>query len=84
MDDGMEEGEGESSSPPKGFGGHAAHDVHDIKDEIFFKLVEMGHEEVASNPDLRDHLDAHFNRLPPRLLWFDLGFCFVFLEFLVF
>ncbi|XP_039117118.1 serine/threonine-protein kinase STY46-like [Dioscorea cayenensis subsp. rotundata] len=65
MDDGMEEGEGESSSPPKGFGGHAAHDVHDIKDEIFFKLVEMGHEEVASNPDLRDHLDAHFNRLPP-------------------
>ncbi|KAH7674504.1 hypothetical protein IHE45_08G077900 [Dioscorea alata] len=25
----------------------------------------MGHEEVASNPDLRDHLDAHFNRLPP-------------------
>ncbi|KAH7672003.1 hypothetical protein IHE45_09G025300 [Dioscorea alata] len=53
----------DEQSPPKGFGGHATHDVHDIKDEIFFKLVEMGHEEVASNPNLRHHLDTHFNRL---------------------
>ncbi|KAJ0973333.1 hypothetical protein J5N97_021292 [Dioscorea zingiberensis] len=57
----MEEEVGESSSPPKGFGGIGG---HEIADEIFLKLLEIGNDEVVSQPDLREQLDIHFSRLP--------------------
>ncbi|KAM3711535.1 hypothetical protein ACB098_01G116900 [Castanea mollissima] len=53
------EGVGESSSPPRSFGGN------DVRNDVYNRLVENGHEEAVSNPDFRDLLDAHFNRLPP-------------------
>ncbi|XP_022993860.1 serine/threonine-protein kinase STY8-like isoform X1 [Cucurbita maxima] len=57
------EGVGESSSPPRSFGGFCA--VHDVRNDVYTRLVERGHEEAVSNPQFRENLDAHFNRLPP-------------------
>lgn len=54
------EGVGESSSPPRSFG------AYDLRNDVYNRLVENGHEEAVSNPEFRDLLDAHFNRLPPR------------------
>ncbi|XP_022141400.1 serine/threonine-protein kinase STY8-like [Momordica charantia] len=57
------EGVGESSSPPRTFGAFCA--VHDVRNDVYTRLVESGHEEAVSNPEFRENLDAHFNRLPP-------------------
>ena len=54
------EGVGESSSPPRSFG------AYDLRNDVYNRLVENGHEEAVSNPEFRDLLDAHFSRLPPR------------------
>ncbi|KAJ7974080.1 putative Protein kinase [Quillaja saponaria] len=56
------EGVGESSSPPRSFSGFCNFDV---RNDVFNRLVESGHEEAVSNPEFREQLDAHFNRLPP-------------------
>ncbi|XP_050268583.1 serine/threonine-protein kinase STY46-like isoform X1 [Quercus robur] len=53
------EGVGESSSPPRSFG------AYDLRNDVYNRLVENGHEEAVSNPEFRDLLDAHFSRLPP-------------------
>lgn len=58
------EGTGESSSPPPFFAGGFS--GYDVRNDVYNRLVESQHEEVVSNPDYRDLLDAHFNRLPPR------------------
>ncbi|KAJ4822911.1 hypothetical protein Tsubulata_025923 [Turnera subulata] len=56
------EGVGESSSPPRSFGSFSNYDV---RNDVFNRLVESGHQEAVSNPELfREHLGAHFNRLP--------------------
>ncbi|XP_072950567.1 serine/threonine-protein kinase STY46-like isoform X1 [Typha angustifolia] len=59
----IEEGVGESSSPPRGVSS-----LGNIKNEVFERLVEDGNEEAVSNPDFREQLDAHFTRLPPSYL----------------
>ena len=59
----LTEGVGESSSPPRTFG---SFNSYDVRNDVFNRLVETGHEEAISNPDFRDHLDSHFNRLPAR------------------
>lgn len=61
------EGVGESSSPPRSFGGGAAVGVlYEIRNDVYNRLMEIGNEEAVSNPDFREILDSHFNRLPPR------------------
>ncbi|XP_040995882.1 serine/threonine-protein kinase STY46-like isoform X2 [Juglans microcarpa x Juglans regia] len=55
------EGMGESSSPPRSFGGGGGYEV---RNDVYNRLVESGHEEVVSNPKFRELLDAHFSRLP--------------------
>ncbi|PON76255.1 Serine/threonine protein kinase [Parasponia andersonii] len=55
------EGVGESSSPPRSLGSFSNYDV---RNDVFNRLVENGHDEAISNPEFRDQLDAHFNRLP--------------------
>ncbi|OMO53978.1 hypothetical protein CCACVL1_28165 [Corchorus capsularis] len=57
----LTEGVGESSSPPRSFG---SFNSYDVRNDVFNRLVETGHEEAISNPDFRDRLDSHFNRLP--------------------
>lgn len=59
-DESIEEGVGESSSPPRVAG------LSDIKGEIYNRLVEIKHVEAVSNPDFKEQLEAHFNRLPMR------------------
>ncbi|CAL5029148.1 unnamed protein product [Urochloa decumbens] len=69
MDDGIEEGVGESSWPPAaaaaadsggGGGGYT-----DIRKEIFDRLMAKGIEEVVSDPPaFREQLHRHFERLP--------------------
>lgn len=61
------EGMGESSSPPRSFGG-GGFSSYDVRNDVYKRLVESGHEEVVSNPNFRELLDAHFNRLPLRYL----------------
>ncbi|GLU07017.1 hypothetical protein SLE2022_239970 [Rubroshorea leprosula] len=53
---------GESSSPPRTFGNSS---ISDLKNDVYNRLVESGNEEALFNPDFRQQLDAHFNRLPP-------------------
>lgn len=53
------EGVGESCSPPRSFSNY------DVRNDVYNRLVENGHDEALSNPEFREHLDAHFNRLPP-------------------
>ncbi|KAJ4786516.1 hypothetical protein LUZ62_037762 [Rhynchospora pubera] len=59
----LEEGTGESS-PPANKGLHSAYLSHQIKNEIYTRLVESGNKEALSNPSLREELDDHFSRLP--------------------
>eukprot|EP00261_Vitis_vinifera_P031002 XP_019072245.1 PREDICTED: serine/threonine-protein kinase STY8 isoform X2 [Vitis vinifera] len=56
------EGVGESSSPPRSFG---CFGVYDVRNDVYNRLMESGNEEAVSNPEFREQLDAHFNRLPP-------------------
>ncbi|KAI0494477.1 hypothetical protein KFK09_024615 [Dendrobium nobile] len=58
----IEEGVGESSSPPRWLAGQDP--SYDIKNEIYTRLVECRNPEAIANPNLRDLLDAHFSRLP--------------------
>lgn len=58
---------GESSSPPRPYGGLS---LHDIKNDIYNKLIEDGNEDAISNPDFKRLLDAHFSRLPARCIPF--------------
>ncbi|KAK8580186.1 hypothetical protein V6N13_143311 [Hibiscus sabdariffa] len=57
----LTEGVGESSSPPRSFG---SFNNYDVRNDVFNRLLETGHEDAISNPDFRDRLDSHFNRLP--------------------
>ncbi|KAJ6954115.1 serine/threonine-protein kinaseY46-like isoform X1 [Populus alba x Populus x berolinensis] len=58
----LTEGVGESSSPPRSFGSFSSHDV---RNDVYNRFIESGHEEAVSNPELfREHIDSHFNRLP--------------------
>ncbi|KAF8377155.1 hypothetical protein HHK36_030528 [Tetracentron sinense] len=55
------EGVGESSSPSRSFGSFSG---YDIRNDIYNRLVESGNEEAVCNPEFRQLLDAHFDRLP--------------------
>lgn len=61
---------GESSSPPRSYGsfggGGGGNDV--IRNDVYNRLIENGNEEAISQPDFREQLEAHFNRLPPRFV----------------
>ncbi|XP_019053790.1 PREDICTED: serine/threonine-protein kinase STY8-like [Nelumbo nucifera] len=58
------EGVGESSSPQRSsFGGFSGYDV---RTDVYNRLMECGNEEATCNPEFRELLDAHFNRLPSR------------------
>ncbi|KAK2989258.1 hypothetical protein RJ640_031010 [Escallonia rubra] len=57
----LAEGVGESSSPPRSFGSFSGYDV---KSDVYNRLLESGNEEAVCNPEFREQLDAHFNRLP--------------------
>ncbi|XP_020088654.1 serine/threonine-protein kinase STY8-like isoform X2 [Ananas comosus] len=60
----LEEGTGESSSPPRGFRG-GVHVLCDIRNQIYARLVESGCEEAVADPDrFRKQLEAHFDRFP--------------------
>ncbi|XP_048226692.1 serine/threonine-protein kinase STY8 isoform X3 [Ricinus communis] len=60
----LTEGVGESSSPPRSCFGSFSN--YDVKNDVFNRLIESGHQDAVSNPDLfRELLDSHFNRLPP-------------------
>lgn len=58
------EGVGESSSPPRStvgsFGGY------DIKNDVYTRLLDSPNHDFISNPDSRELLDLHFQRLPSR------------------
>lgn len=72
----VEEGMGESSSPPRWHGGQDP--SYDIKNDIYMRLVQSENSEAIANPNLRDLLDAHFSRLPARYRCFLLSFSFSF------
>lgn len=72
----LTEGVGESSSPPRTFGGFS---YYEMKNDIYNRLVENGNEEVVCNPGFRELLDAHFNRLPHRYDCFFIDLCWVFI-----
>ncbi|KAK8572213.1 hypothetical protein V6N13_047826 [Hibiscus sabdariffa] len=57
----LTEGVGESSSPPRSFG---SFNGYDVRNDVFNRLVESGHEQAVSDPAFRELLDSHFNRLP--------------------
>ncbi|CAA3005281.1 serine threonine- kinase STY8-like isoform X1 [Olea europaea subsp. europaea] len=58
---------GESSSPPRSYGsyggGSGGNDV--IRNDVYNRLIENENEEALGNPDFREQLESHFNRLPP-------------------
>ncbi|OIW07824.1 hypothetical protein TanjilG_32680 [Lupinus angustifolius] len=61
------EGVGESSPPPRSFTGVSN---YDMSIDVYNRLLEIGHDQAISNPDFKEQLEAHFNRLPPRSwLW---------------
>lgn len=71
---GVEEGVGESSSPPRdaapapavsGGSGGSGGAARDICGQVYERLVADGHE-AASDPEFREKLLAHFARLPHR------------------
>ncbi|KAK6115057.1 hypothetical protein DH2020_007326 [Rehmannia glutinosa] len=57
-----------SSSPPRSygsFGGGGSGGGNDvIRNDVYNRLIENRNEEAISNPDFREQLEAHFNRLP--------------------
>ncbi|XP_042011880.1 serine/threonine-protein kinase STY46-like isoform X1 [Salvia splendens] len=53
---------GESSSPPRSYYGSANNDV--IRNDVYNRLIQNGHEEAITNPDFFHLLEAHFSRLP--------------------
>lgn len=55
------EGVGESCSPARSFGGFGS---YDIRNDVYNRLLESGNDEAVSNPEFREQLDIHFNRLP--------------------
>lgn len=55
------EGVGESSSPPRSFGGFSG---NEIVNDVYNRLLEINNEEVVDNSESREQLEAHFNRLP--------------------
>ncbi|XP_039050151.1 serine/threonine-protein kinase STY46-like isoform X2 [Hibiscus syriacus] len=57
----LTEGVGESSSPPRSFG---SFNGYDVRNDVFNRVVESGHEQAVSDPDFRELLDSHFNRFP--------------------
>lgn len=59
------EGVGESSSPPRSFGGFSG---NEIVNDVYNRLLEIGNEEATAHPEFRDQLEAHFNRLPARYI----------------
>ncbi|XP_048130597.1 serine/threonine-protein kinase STY17-like isoform X4 [Rhodamnia argentea] len=61
------EGVGESSSPPRSFVGSLSGNF-DVRNDVYARLVETGNEEAVSNPEFRELLEAHFNRLPSSYL----------------
>lgn len=73
------EGVGESSSPPRSFG---CFGVYDVRNDVYNRLMESGNEEAVSNPEFREQLDAHFNRLPPRYHIHSLNLISLFSSFL--
>lgn len=78
------EGVGESSSPPRSIGSFGG---YDIRNDVYNRLVETRNQEFLSNPDSRELLDFHFQRLPSRyktsyiVLLFDFSFEIVSLVF---
>ncbi|KAK6938292.1 hypothetical protein RJ641_031800 [Dillenia turbinata] len=58
----LAEGVGESSSPPRSF---VSFSSYDIRTDVYNRLIETGNEDAVCNPDLREQLEAHFNKLPP-------------------
>ncbi|KAK1264356.1 Serine/threonine-protein kinase HT1 [Acorus gramineus] len=62
----VEEGVGESSSPPRGAAGALGLSPYDVKNEVYNRLVEDGRDEAVWEPGFRDLIEAHFARLPPR------------------
>ncbi|XP_030465311.1 serine/threonine-protein kinase STY46-like isoform X4 [Syzygium oleosum] len=61
------EGVGESSSPPRSVVGSLT-GSYDVRSDVYARLVEAGNEDDVSNPEFRDLLEAHFNRLPSSYL----------------
>ncbi|KAI6691094.1 hypothetical protein NL676_027922 [Syzygium grande] len=61
------EGVGESSSPPRSFVGSLT-GSYDVRGDVYARLVEAGNEDNVGNPEFRDLLEAHFNRLPSSYL----------------
>uniref|UniRef100_M8CV44 Serine/threonine-protein kinase HT1 n=1 Tax=Aegilops tauschii TaxID=37682 RepID=M8CV44_AEGTA len=59
----LEEGTGESSSPPRS---SAAHD--ELRRKIYERLVQAGKQGDSDDASFRNMLDAHFDKLPPRYL----------------
>ncbi|PRQ24791.1 putative dual-specificity kinase TKL-Pl-4 family [Rosa chinensis] len=57
----LTEGVGESSSPPRSFG---SFNNYDVRNDVYNRLVESRHLQALTQPDFREQLDAHFNRLP--------------------
>ncbi|KAL4565878.1 hypothetical protein LXL04_029984 [Taraxacum kok-saghyz] len=55
------EGVGESSSPPRSFGGFSG---YEIVNDVYNRLLEIGNDEATTQPEFRDQLAAHFIRLP--------------------
>lgn len=59
----LTEGVGESSSPPRSF---VCFSNYDVRNDVYNRLLESGNEDALTQPDFREQLDAHFNRLPAR------------------
>ncbi|XP_068323513.1 serine/threonine-protein kinase STY46-like [Pyrus communis] len=57
----LTEGVGESSSPPRSF---VSFSNYDVRNDVYNRLVESGHEDALTLPEFREQLDGHFNRLP--------------------
>ncbi|BFG40713.1 hypothetical protein CerSpe_269880 [Prunus speciosa] len=57
----LTEGVGESSSPPRSF---VSFGNYDVRNDVYNRLLESGNEDALTQPDFREQLDAHFNRLP--------------------
>lgn len=70
------EGVGESSSPARSFGGGFG--GYDIRNDVYNRLLETGNDEAVCNPELRELLDSHFNRLPAR--YFSVSACHRFIS----